>query len=153
VSSAQYRERRQPIQLEDLKPGDHIMIFGAAGDNNQFTARMIARVTQEQMERFANAGDRVFGQITSINNNELKVSNPRTGDQAIQLTDQTQFMKQGQSLTLKDLKVGDRIFAMGKKTDGRFVADRIMVGPMRRRGGGGRFGQPPGSEPPQPPPQ
>jgi Domain of unknown function (DUF5666) len=154
-----FRERRQPIKLEDLKAGDHVMIFGTTGDNKQFEARMVARVTQEQMERFENgpggmgtmnAGNRAFGRIESINGNELKVKNPRTGEETIiEVNDQTQFMKQGQSIALSDLKVGDRIFAMGQLSNGKFVADRIMLGGMRGRGGFRRGGMPPPPNPQQ----
>jgi len=45
-------------------------------------------------------------------------------------------MKQGQPITLKDLKVGDRIFAVGKETDGQFVAARVFTGQMPYQRGG-----------------
>lgn len=154
-----YRERRQPIKLEDLKAGDHVMIFGTPGDNNQFEAQMVARVTEQQMERFANgrggmgmmnAGNRAFGRIESITGDELKVKNPRTGEETtIEVNGQTQFMKQGQSIALSDLKVGDRIFAVGQLTNGKFLADRVMLGGMHRhrRGGFRPGGMPPPSSP------
>lgn len=154
------RSGRQQMQLEDLKPGDHVFVVGTSGENNTFQARMVNRMTQEQMERFANgqggsrfdggmgnAGDRAFGRIESINGNELKVSNRRLGEQTIEVTSQTQFTKEGQSISLSDLKVGDRIFAMGKQLNGKFVADSIRTGAMRgRRGGNRQGGTPPGSD-------
>jgi hypothetical protein len=46
-------------------------------------------------------------------------------------------MKDGQPIALKDLKVGDRIFALGKETQGQFLATLVFTGqfqgPGRRR--------------------
>jgi hypothetical protein len=141
-------EGRQAIQLEDLKPGDHVMVRGQSNDQNQFAAFMVRRVTPEEMERFQNRGDRAFGRITSINGNEIKVQN-RRGEQTIEVSDQTTFMKDGKTITLQDLKVGDRVFAQGKLENGQLEADRVSSGNMRRRGGMGMGGgqQPPPDQP------
>ena len=60
----------------------------------------------------------------------------RNGERVIVVNDQTTFAKEGQTVTLKDLKVGDRIFATGKEVDGKFVATEVRSG----RPGGGRGG-------------
>ena len=138
----QYTEGQNKIGLEDLKVGDHVMVLGQDNGSNSFTADMVRRPTAGQMARMQNMGDRAFGQIVSINGNQIKVRG-RQGDKTINLTDQTTFMKDGQPSTLKDLKVGDRIFASGKEENGQFTADRIMSGQFRR-GGMGRRGPGPG---------
>jgi hypothetical protein len=168
-----YRESQKDIQLEDLKVGDHVMVMGkvspagnapatgasaaappaasantpgaAGSDASGFTAAMVRRVTDADLQRFqmggAAAGERVFGEIVSIDNNQLKVRNPRSGDQTVVVVDaQTTFTKDNQPIALKDLKVGDRIFAVGKTANGQFAATRIMTGQMR--GGGWRQRQP-----------
>ena len=91
-------------------------------------AENVRRITAEEMQRFQNAGERVFGAIVSIDKNQLKVNNPRQGERIVTVNDQTQFMKDGQPIALKDLKVGDRIFAMGRENQGQFLATRIMTG-------------------------
>jgi hypothetical protein len=149
--NTRYRQGRQDIQLEDLKPGDQVFVAGKTGDKKEFDARMVRRVTEEEMARFRNRGDRAFGEITSIENNELKVKNPYRGDQTIVVNDQTQFVKDGQPITLKDLKVGDRVFAMGKEENGKLTAERVMTGQFRGRGRGMRPGA--GPPPPAPPEQ
>ncbi|MCL5006093.1 MAG: DUF5666 domain-containing protein [Acidobacteria bacterium] len=141
--NTRYWASRQEIQFKDLKPGDHVFVMGQTGDNKQFDARTVRRMTEEEVARFRNMGDRAFGQIVSIENNQLKIKNPYRGEQTIIVNDQTQFMKEGQAITLKDLKVGDRIFAMGKEENGKLVADRVITGQFRRRGGGMRQGPPP----------
>jgi len=134
-----YRQGQQDIQLEDLKPGDRVFVRGQANSNKDFVAEAVRRATPEEMQRFANAGERVFGAIESIDKNQIKVSNPRQGERIVLVNEQTQFIKDGQPIALKDLKVGDRIFVVGKETEGQFLATRVMTGqfrgPGQRRGG------------------
>jgi hypothetical protein len=129
-----YRQGQQEIQLEDLKPGDQVFVRGQAGSNKEFVAEAVRRLTGDEMQRFQNAGERVFGAIVSIDKNQLKVSNPRQGERIVLVNDQTQFMKDGQPIALKDLKVGDRIFALGKETQGQFLATRVITGQFRGPG-------------------
>jgi hypothetical protein len=129
-----YRQGQQDIQLEDLKPGDQVSVRGQANSNKEFVAEAVRRVTADEMQRFQNAGERVFGAIVSIDKNQLKVSNPRQGERIVLVNDQTQFMKDGQPIALRDLKVGDRIFALGKETQGQFLATRVVTGQFRGPG-------------------
>ena len=84
-----------------------------------------------------NAGNRAGGEILSIDGNQIKVRG-RQGERVIVVNDQTTFAKQGQPITLKDLKVGDHIFATGQETNGQFVATQVRSG--RPGGGSGRGG-------------
>jgi hypothetical protein len=127
-----YRQGQQDIQLEDLKPGDTVFVRGQANANKEFVAETVRRITAEEMQRFGNAGERVFGAIVSIDKNQIKVNNPRQGDRTIVVNDQTQFLKDGQPIALKDLKAGDRIFAMGSENQGQFLATRVMTGQFRQ---------------------
>jgi len=137
-----YREGQQNIQIEDLKPGDHVFVRGKTNENKEFVALNVRRVTEEEMQRFQAGGERTGGLIVSIDGNELKIQNPRMGDKVVVVNDQTIFMKDGQPITLKDLKAGDRVFVIGKDQDGKFVAVRVMSGQFRR-GGMGRRGAAP----------
>ena len=127
-----YRQGQQDIQLEDLKPGDRVFVRGQTNTNKEFVAENVRRITPEEMQRFQNAGERVFGAIVSIDKNQIKVNNPRQGDRIIVVNDQTQFSKDGQPSALKDLKVGDRVFAQGSENQGQFLATRIMTGQFRQ---------------------
>jgi hypothetical protein len=129
-----YRQGQQDIQLEDLKPGDRVSVRGQANSNKEFVAEAVRRATADEMQRFQNAGERVFGAIESIDKNQLKVSNPRQGERIVLVNEQTQFVKDGQPIALKDLKVGDRIFALGKETQGQFLATRVVTGQFRGPG-------------------
>ena len=129
-----YQQGQQEIQLEDLKPGDRVFVRGQTNANKEYVALMVRRVTMEEMQRFQTPGDRAGGQIVSIDKNQIVVRNNRQGEKTIVVNDQTQFMKEGQPITLKDLKVGDRIFALGKESDGQFVASRVSTGQFRGQG-------------------
>ena len=129
-----YRQGQQDIQLEDLKPGDQVFVRGQANPNKEFVAETVRRTTAEEMQRFQSGGERVFGAIVAIDKNQLKVSNPRQGEKIVVVNDQTQFLKDGQPITFKDLKVGDRIFALGNETQGQFLATRVMTGQFRGAG-------------------
>lgn len=143
------REDQKAIHLEDLKVGDGVFVLGQAGENQQFAATVVHRVPAEMLERFqADRGNRAFGQIESIDGNQLKVRN-RDGEQTITVNAQTTFMKNGQSITLNDLKVGDRVFAIGETNGGQFVAKRVMTGQFRGRGMRGH-GPDSGGSPAQP---
>jgi len=129
-----YRQGQQDIQLEDLKAGDRVSVRGQTNANKEFVAEAVRRFTGEEMQRFQNAGERVFGAIVSIDKNQIKVSNPRQGERTVLVNEQTQFMKDGQPITLKELKVGDRIFAVGNETQGQFLATRVATGQFRGMG-------------------
>ena len=149
------QQQPQELQLEDLKVGDHVMVRGTPNADKQVVAVGVNRVTAEQFQRFQSfaagggpsgpggpgggqmEGTRAGGEITAIKGNEISVQSRRSGERVIVVNDQTTFNKEGQTVTLKDLKVGDRIFAMGKEVDGKFVATEVHSG---RPGGGGRGG-------------
>ena len=129
-----YRQGQQDIQLEDLKPGDQVFVRGQTNSKKEFVAESVRRPTADEMQRFQNTGERVFGAIESIDKNQLKVSNPRQGERIVLVNEQTQFIKDGQPIALKDLKVGDRIFAVGNESQGQFLATRVMTGQFQGRG-------------------
>ncbi len=159
------QQQPKELALEDLKVGDHVFVRGTPNADKQVVDMGVNRVTAEQFERFQSGGGpggggpgggpggpggwgpgggggmegtRAFGEITSINGNQIKVQSRRGGERVIVVNDQTTFSKEGQTITLKDLKVGDRIFAVGKEANGQFMATEVRSG--RPGGGGGRGG-------------
>ena len=164
----QQDQQPQELQLEDLKVGDHVFVRAAPNADKQVVAVGVNRVSEEMFQRFqsgnfggpsggvgggqggpgggwgpggANAGNRAGGEILSIEQNQIKVRG-RQGERVIVVNDQTTFSKEGQTITLKDLKVGDHIFAMGKEANGQFVATEVRSGHMGH-GRGGWQGPPP----------
>jgi hypothetical protein len=163
----QGQQQPQELALEDLKVGDHVFVRGTPNGDKQVVAMGVNRVTAAQFERFQSGGGpggtqggpagggwgpggggpggggqmegtRAGGEITSISGNQIKVQSRRGGERIIVVNDQTTFNKEGQTIALKDLKVGDRIFTMGKEVNGQLVATQVHSG--RPGGGGGRGG-------------
>jgi len=132
-----YREGQKDIQLEDLKPGDRVLLRAQADTSSGLKAQMVRRVTEEEMQRFG-SGERAFGEIIAIEKGQLKLRDPRQGDRIVKFDAQTTFVKEGKLSTPQELKVGERIMAVGKETSNGFTATRIMSGPMQR----GRWGGP-----------
>jgi len=169
-SETKFLDQGKAIELEDLKPGDHVMVrphtapgessgatpggaapnTGAASGATAAPAAVLAasvmRVPAGQIGGF-NA-PRAFGRITAINGNQLTLEN-RQGQQVIVIASDAQIMKDGQAATLKDFKVGDPVMAVGQEANGQFTASRIMSGQFRRGGQG--YGQGQSGPPPQNP--
>lgn len=132
------REGGKDIQLEDLKAGDRVVLGGQLGDNNAFVATDVRRLTQEEVQRMQQMqAHRAFGQIVAIDGNTFKIQNQRQGERTVVVNEQTTYMKDGQAIALKDLKVGDRIMAVGDEANGQFAANRVMTGTMQRGEGRG----------------
>ncbi len=152
--SGQQDQQPQELALEDLKVGDHVFVRGTPGNDKQMVAEGVNRVTAEQFERFQSGGGpgggqaggpgggggmegtRAGGEIESIKGNIITVMSRRMGERVIVVNDQTTFDKEGQTVALKDLKVGDHIFAAGKEVDGKFVASQVRTGRMGGHGSG-----------------
>lgn len=144
-----YREGEKDLQLEDLKAGDRVFIRARASADHQMSALMVRRVTGDEMQRFGGQGDRAFGEIVAIEKNQLKLRNRLRGERVVIINEQTSFMKEGKPSTLADLKVGDRVMAVGKESEGGFTATRVMSGPM----GPGRWSERRGEREGPPPTQ
>jgi hypothetical protein len=141
-----YQEGQKDIQLKDLKPGDRVFVRVQADTGSGLKAQMVRRVTGESMQRFG-SGERAFGEIIAIENNQLKLRDRRQGERIVKFDEQTTFVKEGKPSTLQELKVGDRIMALGKETSDGFTATRIMSGPMQRGRSGGPDSTPEMNEP------
>lgn len=131
-----FSDQGKAIQLEDLKAGDHVMVrarapeggaesAGPAAATGPITAAEVRRVPPSAVNAFS--GERAFGQITAINGNQLTVQNQQ-GEKVIVVSNDTVIRRDRQPATLQDFKVGDRVMAMGKETNGQFVATRLMAG-------------------------
>jgi len=147
------QQRAQEIHLEDLKADDHVAVRVGLHNEKQLVAMRVVRVSEQQFQRLQNGGGfgggmgpggggpRVGGEITSISGNQIKVQSRRGGERVIVVNDQTTFNKEGKTITLKDLKVGDRIFALGQATNGQFIATEVRSG-LPGGGPGGAQGPP-----------
>jgi hypothetical protein len=149
----QFRKDRQEAKFSDFKPGDMVMVGGEPAGENAWTARLVAsrqgmgggnmQVMREDMgKKF------IAGEVKAIDGTKLTITRPDGQTQTIEVDENTSFRKGRESITLPDIKVGDRVFGRGAlNSAGVFVPTELNVGGMRMM-----FGGPGGSERPQAPP-
>jgi hypothetical protein len=132
-------KERTPISLKDLKVGDYVMAGGQPGTDGTIEARMVAQLDDEAVKRMkdaaANMGKTMIaGEVKEINETKITVLRIDGQTQVIDVDENTSLKKQGESITLADMKAGDRISGTGELKAGNFVAKELRVAMM---GGGG----------------
>ncbi len=149
-------KNRQQGKLSDFKVGEMVIVAGdTAGDT--VTAKVVAeRPNGPNAMNPEDLGKKfIVGEVTKIDETKLTVKRPDGVEQVIEVDEDTSFRNQKrESVTLADVKVGDRIMGRGELKNGTFVPATLMVGlPQggmmfrRRESGTG------GDEPKGPPPQ
>jgi hypothetical protein len=150
TSETRFRKDRQDAKLADFKPGDMVMVGGEPAGNDAWTARFVsARLGEGDMQALREGMGKQFiaGEVKSIDGTKLAIARPDGQTQTIEVDENTSFHKGRDSITLPDIKVGDRVFGRGQlNAAGVFVPATFNVGDMRMMMGGER--QP---TPPQPP--
>jgi len=137
----QYRKDRQPAALADFKVGDEIFVRGEQ-NNGVWQAQMIgarsggmggANFREELGKRF------IAGEVKAISGTRLTILRPDGVTQDINVDENTSFRKDGESITLADIKVGDHVFGRGELKNDVFVPAVLNLGQPgmgRHRGAG-----------------
>lgn len=149
-----FRKDGQDAKLSGFKVGDTVMVRGEkTGEDTYVAAGVMSRSgmgmgvtgTREQIQ--AMMGKTIIaGEIKSIDGLKLTIARPDGETQTIAVDENTSFRKQGESVTLGDLKPGDHVFGRGQLKDGIFVPSVLNVGQP-----GGMRVRPPGTAPQGPP--
>ncbi|HEU5400520.1 MAG TPA: DUF5666 domain-containing protein [Terriglobales bacterium] len=155
-----FRRDRQDAKISDFKVGDMVMVRGEPGGENTWTAQGIMsnqNMAQGMMMMREEMGKKfIAGEVAKIDGTSLTINRPDGQTQVIQVDETTSFRNpRRESITLADVKVGDRVFGRGDLKDGVFVPAVLNVGApgemrMMRRGPGGPGEAAPGQNP-QPP--
>jgi hypothetical protein len=128
----QYRKGRDAATFGDLKVGDTIFIRGEKTGDNVWQAAVVA--TQGQGDspgnNFAEGMGKRFiaGEVKSIDGTQLTIQRLDGVTQKISVDENTSFRKNGESITLADLKTGDHVFGRGELKNGVFVPALLNVG-------------------------
>ncbi|MGB9244944.1 MAG: hypothetical protein WCC03_16455 [Candidatus Acidiferrales bacterium] len=78
---------------------------------------------------FAHGTDKhVLGTVTKITDTEITVETQTKEVQVVKLAQDTAFVKSGASVTLKDLRVGDRVVIHAKPVGSDLVAHEVRFG-------------------------
>jgi len=151
---------RQPAKSEDVKIGDTVVAAGVVDASARTVAAvLVAELDPEQAKRIheaqANYGKTwLGGKIAAIDETKLTITGMDGKPATFVVDENTSFKKRHDSITLGDIKVGDRVRVDGAVKDGAFVASTLSVieprpdgerGPHQGMSGG------PGAPPPPPP--
>ncbi len=125
-------KNRQPIKTSDIQVGDMLM---AAGDLDEKTHLLravfvmdIDAATVQKMR--ADLGRTwIAGKVTAIDMDALQLTIARIDhkSQVITVDETTSFKKDGESVTLRDIHVGDGVRGKGSLKDGVFVPEVLHV--------------------------
>ena len=125
-------KNRQPIKITDIRAGDMVMAVGDLDDKAHllravFVGDMDAATVQKMRADLGKTW--IAGKVTAIDMDTFKLTVQRVDQktQGIAVDDTTSFKKAGESVTLRDLKVGDTIRGKGSIKDGVFVPTELNI--------------------------
>ena len=145
TDQTRFSKDRQPAKLADFKVGDTIAVRGEEAGENTYTAQTIFGGTPGaggMMQMMAEGMGKQFivGKVEKIDELKLTIARMDGQTQVIEVDENTSFKKQGESITLADIKVGDQVMGRGALKNGVFVPATLNVGlppQMRMMGPGG----------------
>jgi Cu/Ag efflux protein CusF len=129
TADTMFRRNRDAAKLSDFKIGDTVFVAGEkSGDN--WTARIVAMRSGPGMFNPDDLGKKfILGEVTKIDGTKLTIKRPDNVEQTIEVDDDTSFRNsRRESVTLADVKVGDRVGGRGSLKDGTFVPTVLTVG-------------------------
>jgi hypothetical protein len=149
--STQYRRDRQPAKFADFKVGDMVVVRGESTGENAWTAQGIMLNAGGGAMREQLGKKFIAGEVTKIEDTKLTIKRIDGETQVIEVDENTSFRNgQRESITLADIKIGDRVAGRGDLKDGTFVPAVLNVGApgemMMRRPGGPGGAQGPGND-------
>ncbi|MHB8733662.1 MAG: DUF5666 domain-containing protein [Terriglobales bacterium] len=132
----EYMKEETQVKLSDFRVGDRVIIAGDPMADRVITARrvMLPPSREAMMARMKEAMGKtvIAGEVKAMDGAKLTVARPDDQTQVIQLDENTSLRKDGQSITLGDIKVGDHVFGRGALKGGTFVPTQLNVGEMPR---------------------
>ncbi len=124
-------KNRQPVTLKDFKVGDRVMVGGEPAGEDTWNAKVIALVDENAMRAQMQAGmgkEFIAGEVKSIDEAKLTILRVDGQTQVIEADENTSFKKQGESITLADIKPGDHVMGRGELKNGVFVPMNLRIG-------------------------
>jgi ribosome maturation factor RimP len=133
-----YRREGAPAKLADFKVGEMVMAAGEPGPNNSVTAILVATRGRNVTPGLSLGGEFsaadlgkkfIAGEVTKIDGTKITVKRTDGVEQTIEADEDTSFRKaRNESITLADIKVGDRVGGRGELKNGVFVPAVLNVG-------------------------
>lgn len=146
-------KNRQPWKLGDIKTDETVFARGELKDG-VMQAAIVAVINPEMAQRFQGGGmggmrgggrqtpgfqpedlgkKYIIGQVKAMNGTKLTIARPDGQTQEIEVDENTSFKKDGQSVTLPDIKVGDFVHGLGALKGDTFIPKELVIGGGQRR--------------------
>ncbi|HWR16312.1 MAG TPA: DUF5666 domain-containing protein [Terriglobales bacterium] len=140
------RKDRNEAKLSDFKAGDRIFAAGKLNEDKSLAAVMIGGgemgggrmmmmgpggqpPSPEELVKMGLGTRFVVGEVKAIDETKLIILRPDGQSQTIEVDESTSFRSgRDESVTLADVKVGDRIMARGEMKNGIFVPQSLRIG-------------------------
>ena len=74
----------------------------------------------------------VMGKVTNISDNSITVETTAKKTVTVNVSDKTKFEKSGSPVTLKDLKVGDKVVIHADVSGDKLLANEVHFGPTKK---------------------
>jgi hypothetical protein len=131
---------RQPLKMNQIQVGDMLIGAGALDDpSHMLRAIFVADIDAATVQKMRDALGKTWiaGKILKIDEARITVDRIDHHTQVIEADETTSFRKNGQSVTLMDLHVGDAVRGRGSIKNGVFVPTQLaVIQPGRRNGQG-----------------
>jgi Cu/Ag efflux protein CusF len=122
TADTMFRRNRDTAKLSEFKVGDTVFVAGEkSGDT--WTARIVAMRSGPGFNPDDMGKKFILGEVTKIDGTKITIKRPDNVEQTIEVDDDTSFRNsRRESVTLADVKVGDRVGGRGSVKDGTFVS-------------------------------
>lgn len=132
TDQTKFSKDRQEAKLSDFKVGDVVAVRGEQAGENTYTATMVMAAGGGMMQMMAEGMGKQFiaGKVEKIDELKLTIARVDGQTQVIEVDENTSFRKQGESITLADIQVGDQVMGRGALKNGVFVPATLNVGQM-----------------------
>jgi RNase P/RNase MRP subunit p29 len=119
--------------LDDIEAGCIIAALGQKDDDGTFTAQIVAVARARPRWKMIVRRNMVFGEVMAIKGVTLTIET-RRGEQTILTDANTRFRIPGvENPSIEDIKVGDRVIALGRRNEEGEFAARVVGVPKGRR--------------------
>ncbi len=139
--STHLMQKRQPIKISDVHVGDMVMAGGKLDDSQHtlqamFVGDMDAATVQKMRADLGKTW--IAGKVTKVDMDALQITIDRIDHttQVITVNDSTSFRKDHQSVTLRDVHVGDFVRGKGSVQAGVFIPAKLNIVDMQSLGRG-----------------
>jgi hypothetical protein len=120
------RKQGALIHLADIKAGDRVNTLGTRVDDHTELARQIEVQTPENEHGNEPEEARAEGTVKSVGSGSLVVATHANGDVTMKTDAGTTIRKEGKTIQLSDVKVGDGVEAEGQKIDAQTLLARTI---------------------------